>query len=226
MKKNDQLIRYLVLSFSALILISIIGLIIQTKQATFYDRLIVSLIFILSLLFGISISIRPGWYKPKKNIDYENNIKENSIDYKGHHPNCKGFSDHTITIKNKIYCAGCFGLLVGSLINIILIILFLVFDIIIIDYFLFLLIGIFLVTALFLIILFTNRKPFTRVLTNAIFMLSFFFIIISTLEITGSFIFGLLAGLLCFLFIDTRIKISKWTHVKICSNCEKNCKRY
>jgi hypothetical protein len=71
-----------------------------------------------------------------------------------------------------------------------------------------------------------KRKPLVRVVTNAIFVFSFFFIIISILEITGSFVFGLLTGLLCFLFIDTRIKISKWTHIHTCINCERDCKRY
>ena len=226
MKKNNELIIYLLLSAFALILISIIGFFSETNKTTFFDRVIVGSIFILSLLFGISISKKPGWYKTKNRIVDNKNEKKVSSEFKGHHPNCQGFSDHTIKVKDKTYCAGCLGLFIGSSINIVLIVLYLTFYNIIIDFRILLLIGLILVMVLFFIFIFMKRKPLSRVVTNAIFMLSFFFIIISILEITGSFVFGLLAGLLCFLFVDTRIKISKWTHVKICRNCEKDCKRY
>jgi hypothetical protein len=214
------------LSISALILIFIIGFFSETNESTFFDRSIVGSIFIISLLFGISISKKPGWYKPKKKNVKNNHEKKMSRDFKGHHPNCEGFSDHTIKIKNKTYCAGCLGLSIGSSINIALIITYIIIDDLIIDFRILLLIGIIFVISLFFIFIFLKRKPLSRVVSNAIFILSFFFIIISIIEITGSFIFGLLSGLLCFLFIDTRIKISKWTHINTCINCEKDCKRY
>ena len=224
MKHNNQLIVYTLLSILALILLLIIGFFSENNQPSLYDRLIVGFIFSFSLLFGISISLKPGWYKQKKDIGNKNLKNKKSSDFKGHHPNCEGFSDHTITIKNKTYCTGCLGLLIGSIINITLIITYLVLDIIIIDFEILLIIGIILVLALLIFFIFIKRNPLTRVVTNSIYVVSFFFIVVSILEITGSFVFGLLAGLFCFLFIDTRIKISKWTHINTCKNCEKDCK--
>lgn len=226
MKKNDQLINYLLLSIFALILLLIIGFFSENNQPSLYDRLIVGSIFILSLLFGISISIKPGWYKQIKYIGNKNQENKRSSDFKGHHPDCEGFSYHTIKINKKNYCAGCLGLLIGSITNIILILSYLILDIIIIDIRFLLMIGIILVLVLFIIFIINKRKPLIRVITNLIFVISFFLIISSILEITGSFVFGLLAGLFCFLFIDTRIKISKWTHMYTCKKCERDCKRY
>jgi hypothetical protein len=218
LNKKRQLTLYFILSISALLLIFLIGFFSQSETPTFFDKLVVGLIFILSLLFAISISIKPGWYKRQK--------KKKSNKFIGHHPNCDEFSNHTIIIKNKTYCSGCLGLLIGSVINIILIIYYVIYDFVILDNVIILIIGILLVLGLLFISLLQKRRPYMRVFTNFLIILSFFFIVISILEITGSYIFGLLTGLFCFLIIDTRIKISKWTHITTCKICKKECKRY
>ena len=125
MNKKRQLELYFILSISALILILLIGFFSQSKTPTFFDKIIVGLIFILSLLFAISISIKPGWYKKQK--------KKKSNEFIGHHPNCDEFSNHKIIIKNKTCCAGCLGLLIGSIVNIILIIFYIINDYVLLD---------------------------------------------------------------------------------------------
>lgn len=43
---------------------------------------------------------------------------QRAIVYEGHHPPCGRFSAHVLKIGNKVYCAGCSGLLTGALIAI------------------------------------------------------------------------------------------------------------
>jgi len=226
LKNNNQLVKYIILSIFALALIFLIGFIGQSKVITFIDKLIVGIIFILSLILGISFAIKPGWYKIQKSKEKSELKKESSNGFKGHHPNCKNFSSHTIIIKNKTYCSGCLGLIIGSAFTIFLIVLYLLFDLPLINFHIFLLIGILLILGLFVIIIFFKKNPIIRILSNSIFVFSFFIIVISILEITGSYTYGLLTGLFCFLLVDTRIQMSKWSHANECKNCEKDCKMY
>jgi hypothetical protein len=227
LKNKSQVTKYIILSIFALVLILLIGFIGQSKAVTILDKLIVGVIFILSLLFGISLAIKPGWYKKQnKNLGKNESKSISKSHFKGHHPNCDEFAGHIINIKNKIYCAGCLGLIIGSVVTIILIIIYLIFDVSIINFQIFLLIGIVLIFALFLIIIFFKRNPTVRVLSNSIFVFCFFIIVISILEITGSYVYGLLTGLFSFLLVDTRIQISKWSHINTCNNCKKECKMF
>lgn len=220
------MINYIILSISALVLILIIGFISPSKDSTVFDKLIVGSVFIFSILIGISLAIHPGWYKKQKKNSKNNSKNSSTIQFKGHHPSCDKYSNHIIVTKNKTYCAGCLGLIIGSIVTIILITFYLIFDFSKIDFHLFLIFGILLILVLFIIIIFHKRNPFVRVVSNTGFMISFFIIIIGILEITGYFIYGLLTGLFSFLLIHTRIHISKWSHKNICRNCKKKCKMY
>jgi hypothetical protein len=226
LNQKKQVIYYFILSIFALVLILILGFISTSKDPAFFDKLIVGSVFIFSILIGISLAIYPGWHKKQKKNS--KNISKNSltIKFKGHHPNCDKYSSHIIVTKNKTYCAGCLGLIIGSIVTIILIIIYFIFDFSKIDFHLFLIFGILLILILFIIIIFHKRNPFIRIVSNTVFVISFFIIIISILEITGYLIYGLLTGLFSFLLITTRIHISKWLHKNICRNCKKECKMY
>jgi hypothetical protein len=43
---------------------------------------------------------------------------QRAIVYEGHHPSCGNFSTHVLEIGNKVYCAGCSGLLAGAFVAI------------------------------------------------------------------------------------------------------------
>jgi hypothetical protein len=227
LKNKGQVTKYIILSIIALVLILLIGFIGQSKTVTILDKLIVGVIFIISLLFGISLAIRPGWYKRQNKNKGKDISKYKPVSqFKGHHPNCDEFAGHIINIKNKTYCAGCLGLIIGSVVTIILILIYLLSDVSLINFQIFLLIGILLIFTLFIVIIFFKRNPTIRVLSNSIFVFSFFIIVISILEITGTYVYGLLTGLFSFLLVDTRIQISKWSHINTCKNCKKECKMY
>ena len=157
MKEKKKVLKYLILSLFALIIIYIINYFAQSNIVTYIDKLIVGIVFIISLIFGITAAIKPAWYKKKKKEK-----KEITNKFTSHHPDCKRFKDHKITIKNKTYCAGCLGLIIGSIITIILIIYYLIFDIINFNNYFFLLTGLLLIIFLFMFITFFKRKPIFR----------------------------------------------------------------
>lgn len=53
-----------------------------------------------------------------------------------------------------------------------------------------------------------------------------FLITISIGEITGNMVYGIFSVLLCFLWLDTRIRLSKWNHHRTCTFCPETCKYY
>jgi hypothetical protein len=70
------------------------------------------------------------------------------------------------------------------------------------------------------------RSASARVVTSAGLPAGFYFIIIGTLEYTGDTISGLIAVVISFLLLDTRIQISNWKHVITCKLCKNECKVY
>ncbi len=65
-----------------------------------------------------------------------------------------------------------------------------------------------------------------RVASNALLIVGFFLVVIGALELSGSAIVGFLGVFVSFLFLDTRIQLSRWRHVKTCRDCRQACKVY
>jgi hypothetical protein len=192
-----------------------------------FERMVIALLFIFICIIGILFAFFPGWHNRKKR--HKNNNKNNKTlkKRKGHHPNCEGFSNHVIKIKNKTYCAGCIGLAIGSLISVFLMILYLMIikvnsEIL---YF-FTPIGLLIIFFTYLEILIQKSLVFFHIFFNILLVISFFLITISIFEKTGSIFFGMISILLSFLFLDTRILLSSYKHSLICKNCNEECKMY
>jgi hypothetical protein len=233
LKKEKTIFNYLLLSTVAVILILILVFFkpITSNTFTFMDKMFVAGAFFTSCIFGISIAIYPNWWrKNKQNPNHTSNLHKvkTSRSFKGHHPDCIEFKNHTILIRNKTRCAGCFGLIIGSIISIFLMALYLLIPNNLnqtIWYFIFLL-GILIIPFIYIEIIFSKRNRNLHVISNSIFILGFFCLTISVLEITGNFSYGILTILFCFLWLDTRIQLSKQQHSKICSFCKQTCKSY
>ena len=231
MNDKDTLYYYVILSIISAFLVLLLSFFgsQEPKNISLYDRAFVGGLFIIICIVGISFAARPRWYKRKKTStnSYDKNNSQTKKSYKGHHPDCKYFKNHTITIKNRIYCSGCLGLILGSLIAIVLIIFYI--PLATQKYlFLFQLLLIFGIVIIFLvyaeIILQSNAT--IHFISNIFFVLSFFFIVISIFEITGDRISGFIGILFSFLWVNTRINFSHWNHKRICSCCNENCKMY
>lgn len=196
------------------------------------DRLFIGGAFISSCLFGISLALRPNWIKRYKQQGVHVTKQRSSITTsrkrQGHHPDCEHFKSHTYKIKNSILCAGCTGLTLGSFISIFLMIIYLFFfnDIPRVALFIFIIVGMGFITINYIEIILPKRTAFAHVLSNGFLVIGFFFIIIGVFQLTGNVIYGILALILTFLWLDTRIQLSNWRHAVTCGNCSETCKAY
>ena len=95
------------------------------------DKLLISGLFISSCIFGISLAIHPGWFRRLIKHGNQDSNKEKSkktkLTFKGHHPDCDQFKHHILTVNDKIHCAGCLGLALGSLLSIFLGVIYVIF---------------------------------------------------------------------------------------------------
>ena len=230
MKK--KLFYYLLLSITAGLFILILALFntTNTTVTTFFDRLIIVGLATIGCLFGVSLAIRPRWYrKPlhRNQIHYDK-VKTKIRNRIGHHPDCDSFRSHTITINNKKICSGCFGLALGAIIAIILLIIYLFLDIPLSNdiYFSFIFISFVIISIVYLEIILSKRSAIIHIISNVLLMLSFFLLTVGIFEITGNRMYGIITVILSFLWLDTRIQLSKWHHMMICYKCTENCKMY
>ena len=232
--KQKRIVNYYILISSIFILMLIILNIFSFNSDIIIEklyRIYITLIFIILCIFGFSLSIYPRWYykiiKKNKKKFFNTKLDNNKIKREGHHPKCSKFRNHVIKIKKKIICTGCLGLGIGSLISIFLIIYYFTsynseYSILYLYSFF---LGLIIITISF-IESFINNNPFFHVLSNIFLIIGFMLIIISTLENSGDIIYGLIAILASFLFLETRIQISLLKHMNICNQCIKNCKMY
>ncbi len=234
MKQNKNIFYYIILSIAAAVLLLILIFLspLNTTTIGIHDKLFVGGVFISSCIFGISLALYPRWFRrltkhatPRQDGE---KYKINTRKYKGHHPDCGNFQSHTIETKNKTLCAGCLGLSIGSIISIVLTIIYMV---IIREktatgfcYVVFL--GLIIIGFAYVEIMLPIRHAVVHVISNIFLVLSFFLVTISIFEITGNKIYGMLGVIISFLFLDTRIQLSNWQHARICESCSETCKVY
>ena len=229
MKK--KLFYYLILSIAAGFLILLLAFFSSpnTNVTTFYDRLLIVGIATIGCLSGVSLAFRPGWYRKPLHRTHINNTNTKKIRNRiGHHPDCNRFRSHTITINNKKICSGCLGLALGAVIAIILMIGYLFADIpkSIGIFYIFIISGLVIICFVYIEIILTKRSTIIHIVSNIFLMLSFLLLTIGIFEITGNRMYGIITVILSFLWLDTRIQLSKWNHSLICDNCKETCKMY
>jgi len=202
-----------------------------TRTLALLEKIFVAGVFIIICVFGVSFSLRPNWVRPF--ISKKENTVKNHTDalqrlFRGHHPDCKTFENHRMIYQNKTWCAGCLGLLIGCLLSIVLMILYVVVPFQqppTISRLLFFL-GLLFIVFVYLEIIQGSQHSIIHVLSNGMLVLSFFFITTSIVELSGKVEYGLYTILLCILWLDTRIQLSRWHHRRLCSSCLQSCKIY
>lgn len=238
MRQKEGVGYYIVLSAMGAAFVSVIALLGAQTGVSISDaeRILVGIAFISSALFGISIAFRPGWLgrlarkgvHGADQVEYGESSHPRSRRRFGHHPDCEGFNSHRIRVRNGTYCAGCLGLSMGATAAIILTVLHTVVP--------YRLSGLSLYVAIFLglLIVFLNfgeitatvRNPFAHLFSNAALVVGFLLVVLGVFELTGSVVYGLFGILISFLWLDTRIRLSKWRHHRICEDCGEGCKAY
>jgi len=202
-----------------------------SSTITFFDKIVIASVFIVCCLVGISFTISPNWvrrYRSQKTIQEKNQTNKENRLFRGHHPDCPVFQNHTLQWRNKTWCAGCLGLLIGLCASILFMILYLFTNFTHPKMIAFLLIflGLFICMVVFLEVISRNNPPLVHVFTNSLVIPSFFFITVSVVDLTGKTVYGLFTILLCFLWLDTRIQLSGWRHRTVCRQCPESCKMY
>jgi hypothetical protein len=200
------------------------------------ERILVGIAFISSAIFGISIAVRPGWMgrlarKGIHGVDGTESVESPGPERKrrlGHHPDCDAFNSHRIATGKATYCAGCLGLSLGAIAAIILTVLHIVVPYHLSGFYLYVVIfvGLTIVFLSFGEIMMTVRNPHVHVISNTSLVVGFLLVVLGIFELTGSFLYGLFAILISFLWLDTRIRLSKWRHHGICEDCGADCRAY
>ncbi len=234
MKQKRVVIAYLTLSAISVALIVVILWLDSTEgmNIPIYDRIFVGGAFILVCLFGISLAVKPNWTRRltrrgAHNVN-EHRTQKNTRKRQGHHPDCEPFEEHTIKIGKKAHCAGCTGLAMGSVIAIFLTTIYFIIskNISYSIFFIFVILGMILIALSFFEIVISLRKGSLHLVSNVLLVVGFFFVIIGLFQVTGKTVYGLIAVVISFLWLDTRIQLSDWNHVRVCKDCGEPCKVY
>jgi len=234
LKQNKYILYYIILSIFAAFLILILIFLspLNTTTIGVYDKLFVGGAFITSCIFGISLALFPRWFRrlnKHKNTDSNSKKSKQTVrKYKGHHPDCGNFHGHTIETKNKTLCAGCLGLSIGSIVSIVLTIIYIVIirEKTATGFYYITFLGLIIIGLACVEIMLPIRHAVVHIICNIFLVLSFLLVTISIFEITGNKIYGILGVIISFLFLDTRIHLSNWQHTRICESCSETCKVY
>ncbi len=233
MKYVRTLSLYLAFSFIAAVLITLLVIMTpdHTSPISFLEKVGLAGLFLFCCIIGISFTLHPNWVRRyfSKFKDKEKNTQQQvKRSFQGHHPDCPTFQNHTIHWNKKTWCAGCLGLFIGLCASMVLMILYVVTDFQLTNMmsYLLILLGLFILPVVYIEILYRSRYAIVHVIINSLMSLSFFIIIIAVGELTGKFVYGFFTILLCFLWLDVRIQLSKWHHGSLCKNCFESCKMF
>lgn len=144
----------------------------------------------------------------------------------GHHPDCERFKDHIIETNGKVLCCGCTSLAIGSLIAIILMVLYMVYPQVIPQSGSILFVSGISFVALAFVETGVHHRRWVHILANILLPLGFLLITVGVSVATGDMALGSIAVLISILLLDTRISISKWKHAEVCTKCGRECKAY
>ncbi len=232
MNQKNIVIYYISLSlFLFIILILMNYYSVSSNLVKEIDRMIIAIIFITISIFGVSLALHPKWYNKITKKDMKNvkiNENNNKINREGHHPNCKKFQSHIILIKRSKYCAGCIGLALGAFVSILLMIYYFIIDNSqsTLNYQNIFFLGVIFIFNSYFESIIHKKNSIIHIIFNMLFIIGFLLIIISTLENSGDFIYGIISVLASFLFLETRIQISFLNHINTCFKCTGQCKMY
>lgn len=225
---------YVILSAVGAVLLTIIALFSEAGDITVTDKMIVGGSFTASCVFGISLALRPGWtrgsWRGKGHITSGDAGDSKDTNWIGHHPDCDSFRSHVLHFGKRTLCSGCTGLALGAVLVIVLTIPYVLLpvrasapsDILLSLFF----VGLTLVAVGFADIAFSLGGANLHGDFNFFLVLGFFFVVVAIHQLSGSVAFGLISVLVCFLWLDTRIQLSRWRHVSTCKDCGESCKAY
>ncbi|MEM3382768.1 MAG: hypothetical protein QXL52_02940 [Nitrososphaerales archaeon] len=228
-----DLLLLLILSFLGLLMFIITSFSLPLNYEYFlFRKPIIGLAFGLLSILGTMAAILPKEcskvFYCKKNIAQEKPISSNNASFifglrivHGHHPSCENFSSHEFRIKDKSFCAGCTGLLIGALLSLLGAIIYFSTDLFIPNFFI--IIGLLGVALGLILPLLDLKQTVLRLFINAFFIFGVFLMLIGVDSLVQSISIDLFLILLSIFWLFTRISFSKWNHLRICYECGNKC---
>lgn len=142
----------------------------------------------------------------------------------GHHPTCNHYTGHIIKVKGRVYCAGCSGLVTGAFLSLVGTVLYFFLAIPLYYPHFFFWLG-FVMVVLGLLqhpfyLLLKIQHGLIRVIMNIFFVVGSFLLLAGIAELTNNLVIEIYLLLLILYWIFTRIIMSKWTHRRICNQCD------
>lgn len=204
----------------------------STQSVTIFEQQILGSIFFLGCLFGISCCIWPNWSKKMLYVSLDKKPLNSNVlvknSFVGHHPNCEMFNHHRMQICNTKICVGCLGLGIGLCSCIVLIVLYFLYNsmvLYVLDQMLVVL-SFMLICLVFVEGILKNRNRLIHVIVNMFFIPCLFLVTIHVFHHTSDIFFGFITMVCCWLWVQTRITVSKKYHSYLCTTCVKTCKKY
>ena len=234
MNRKQEALFFVALSvIGAIFVILVVWLRPATSAAiVFTDRAVVGGALVLSCALGIGLALRPNRIRRLALRQHHGGIPEQSKAparrRQGHHPDCVWFDSHRLVIGGRALCAGCTGLAVGSIVAVVLAVFYLAFSpgIPVETARALIGVGLVILAVNYIGIASPSRKAASHAFSNAALVVGFLLVTVSVLELTSSLAYGLLAVVLSFLWLDTRIRLSGWRHSQTCEECVELCKAY
>jgi hypothetical protein len=141
---------------------------------------------------------------------------------RGHHAACKPYSTHVLKLGDRVFCATCSGLLVGTVIVLVGVGLFFFWNLRFGEEpFIPVLAGVIGVSAglLYAVVPSKFQNGFTRFFAGVLLAAGSFLIIAGVEEVAESLSIDLFFIALSVLWLATKISLSQWEHHRICGRC-------
>ena len=137
----------------------------------------------------------------------------------GHHSDCSGFSNHEIRLGGKRICTGCLGLLAGSFMAIIITVAQATQRIPVPSQYGFMGLA-FVAAGLAYCVIFPGSPPVLRTVLNAFLVTGFALVYLGLTSVRGLGLMGISLGIF---WMYTRIRLSRWSHERLCAGCDEPC---
>jgi hypothetical protein len=233
LNKRTSVAFYLILStIGAVFVLVLLGDAPEDPDTDRSERLVVIVAFVLSCLFGISLALWPNWTGRLRATDVghgEGEVAHGRTRARiGHHPDCEPFGAHRLSIGDRVLCRGCFGLALGSLLAILLAVVYLLMPALFpsSSFPLLLVLGAVLIAQNFVETAVLSRSAQFHIVSNVLFVSGLFLVVMAVFLATGDATYGVLVVIISFLWLDTRIQLSGWNHVRTCAGCPEDCTAY
>jgi len=201
----------------------------EGAQLDIGSKLVVATAFMASCALGIVLGARPGFLRRRGMRDARTQAEGDRELPRlvAHHPDCGRFQDRVVSFRGRKWCGGCLGLVIGSSLALILMVTYLLLpDLEQEDGSPILMMGMLLVAISLMDLALDPRAGWRHVLANMVLVQGFFLVTVGALTATAELSVGLLAVVICFLWLDTRIQLSDWRHEKTCHACGRGCGPY